>query len=226
MRLVAAFVAALAVSCGGEAHKVETAKPPPTPEPTISSLAVKVDADNAYETSGEAFVQFDPTTPMLAVFVFSPDAKPKPTCDTLALASLNLEAGSFAAIRLRGYTSKSTGTFPITGGGFIAGDVKTHETRMASSGPEASSLIVRTFDDTRFIADVTSEPGAEMQLNGAIVAKVCPDGSLGSAGQPPASSPPFDPSAASASAAPSGELDAGAPATPTKKKKTKKKRAR
>ncbi|MEO8799249.1 MAG: hypothetical protein ABI551_15270, partial [Polyangiaceae bacterium] len=190
---------------------------------TISSLAVKVDADNSYETSGEAFVQFDPATPMLAVFVFSPDAKPKPTCDTLALASLNLEAGGFAAIRVRGYAIKSTGTFPITGGGYIAGDVKKHETRMASSGPKAPSLVVRTFDAARFVADVTSEPGAEMQLKGAIVAKVCPDGSLGSAGQPPPTSPPIDPNVAAASTPSASEVDAVPPVTPTKKKKTKKK---
>lgn len=213
-RALAGAVLVALFSCGGQ----QTAAPPP-PEPAQASepsgLSITVDRDNAYAAKGEAFAQFDPAQQMLAVFVFSEDAKPTPSCEELSLASLNLSAGGFAVIRLRGYATKEAGTFPITGGGFIAGNVQAHETRMASSGPEASNLVIDKFDSHELVASAKSDAKAEMQIHGSFRATVCPDGALGAAGQPPATSPSFD-------------VDAGAPeeaAPPPKRKKKKRKHA-
>ncbi|MGH7329697.1 MAG: hypothetical protein ACREJX_15225, partial [Polyangiaceae bacterium] len=170
------------------------------------------DRDNAYEANGEAFAQYDPDQQMLAVFVFAPDSLPKPSCEELSVASLNLSAGGFAAIRLRGFTSKEAGSFPITGGGFIAGNVKAHETRMASSGPEASNLVIASYDDTHLVGHVESDPKAEMQIHGSFTASVCPDGALGQGGQAPTIDT-FDLDA--------GPPDAGPPPKPKKKKRKK-----
>lgn len=175
-----------------------------------STLSITIDRDNAYEAKGDAFAQYDPEQQMLAVFVFAPETLPTPSCGELSVASLNLSAGGFAAIRLRGFTAKEAGTFPITGGGFIAGNVKAHETRMASSGPEASNLVITSFDDTHVKAHVESDPKAEMQIHGSFTATVCPDGALGQGGQ----APQID----------TFDLDAGPPDPPPPKPKKKKRK--
>ncbi|HEX7666217.1 MAG TPA: hypothetical protein VF407_16940 [Polyangiaceae bacterium] len=213
MRILSSLsLALLLVSCGGP---TTPAPPPPTPpkpaEP--SGLSVVVDAADSYEAKGDAYAQYDPEQQMLAVFVFAPDTSPKPSCDELSVESLNLSAGGFAAIRLRGFTDKKPGTYPITGGGFIAGDVHSHGTRMASSGPESSSLVITTYDEGKLVATAESAPNAEMQIHGAFTATVCPDGALGTAGQ--------------VTPTPVIDLDAGAPedaGPPPKKSKTKKKK--
>lgn len=209
--LLAAFVASGVLSCGGQTAPA----PPPAPPARVeesSGLSIVIDRDNAYEAKGEAFAQYDPDQQMLAVFVFSPDARPKPSCEALSVASLNLSSGGFAAIRLRGFTAKETGTFPITGGGFIAGNVKAHETRMASSGPEASNLVIATFDGSHLRAHVESDPKAEMQIHGSFTAAVCPDGALGQAGQTPQIAP--------------SDFDAGPPEPPPPAPKKKRKKHR
>lgn len=213
--LLAVLVAGGVASCGGQATPAPQPPAEPAKAPEPSGLSIVIDRDNAYEAKGEAFAQYDPAEQMLAVFVFAPESLPKPSCQELSVASLNMSAGGFAAIRLRGFTSKEAGTFPITGGGFIAGNVKAHETRMASSGPEASNLVIETFDDAHLVAHVESDPKAEMQIHGSFTAAVCPDGTLGTAGQPPQIA--------------THDLDAGPPedaAPPPKPKKKKKKKRR
>lgn len=218
MKFFATLVAVTLAACGGAA-KTADGPPPPAKPSAPPHLAIVIDRENSYDATGEAFVQLDPEQSLLAVFVFDAQASPKPSCDTLAMASLNLQSGGFAAIRMRGYDTKTTGTFPITGAGFISGNVRTHETRMASSGPEASSLVVSTFDSSHFVAEITSEPSAEMQVHGAISATVCPDGPLGSAGQPP---PDLPVTSAVTSIDTGTDTDAGAPVKPSKSKKRKK----
>jgi hypothetical protein len=149
--------------------------------PGFSTLSIAMDA-KAQITSGGAMVKLDPEKKALTIFAWSDDFRPVPTCEKFATAQTDGKSGRFAAVAIDDLHARATGKFPLGGGMFFEINRVGAYLVQSHGAFDATTIDIKQFDDSAFVAEITSAPTAKAVVTGTIQASVCADGPIQFAG--------------------------------------------